>query len=208
MRGSKEEQGCNVQLTRDISLSQVAGSDGAAQCWQHTDLSAWGWFANGLIKSLVCHWLMDPTFCWPESYENSPLPVAVCPKINHPLRSKSAFYFSVLGFAFRAQTVTMPFSAAWKGLFTWGVFTGWRFFSFSSSWLISIHFYNQSGCKLIVKKDFVYPFTSGIVFYPPKKTLQTDTYFNYWHKNWSWYCTKTTQRENHLPSWLPVPLLI
>lgn len=88
------------------------------------------WFANDLIRSLVCHWLMDPTFCWPEPYENSPLPLLVCPKINHPLRSKCVLYFSVSGFAFQAQTVTMPFSAVWKGLFTWGVFTGWRYFYF------------------------------------------------------------------------------
>lgn len=111
----------------------AAGSDGAAQRWaspathraQCLESSA-----NDLIRSLVWHWLMDPTFWWPESYENSPLPLVVCPKINHPLRSKCVFYFSVSGFAFQAQTVTMPFSAVWKGLFTWSVSIGWRFFFF------------------------------------------------------------------------------
>lgn len=80
--------------------------------------SVLGWFVDYFIRSFVCHWLVDPTFCWPESYQNSPLPVVVCPKINHHLPSKCVFYFLVSGFAFQAQTVTMPFSAAWKGLFT------------------------------------------------------------------------------------------
>lgn len=129
----REQGGARLQRAADQRHFPAAGSDGAAQRWaspathraQCLECSA-----NDLIRSLVWHWLMDPTFCWPESYENSPLPLVVCPKINHPLRSKCVFYFSVSGFAFQAQTVTMPFSAVWKGLFTWSVSIGWRFFFF------------------------------------------------------------------------------
>ena len=61
---------------------------------------------------------------------------------------------------------------------------------------LSIHFHNQSSSKLIVKKCFFYPFISDIVFFPPQKPSPNfGVYFNHSHKNWSWYCTKMTQRE-------------
>lgn len=58
MRGSKEEQGSNVQLTRDISLSQLSGSDGAAQHGASPAMhrpQSLEWFANDLIRSLMWH---------------------------------------------------------------------------------------------------------------------------------------------------------
>lgn len=129
--GTRRSKVATCSWPETFPCRRLLGQMVQPQCWASSAAhraQCLEWSANDLIRSLVCHWLMDPTFCWPESYENSPLPVVVCPKINHPLHSKCVFYFSVSGFAF--QTQTMPFSAAWKGLFTWGVSIGWRFFFF------------------------------------------------------------------------------
>lgn len=65
-----------------------------------------------LFHQIPCVSLTDGShLVLPESYENSPLPLVVCPKINHPLCSKCVFYFSVPGIAFQSQALTTPFSA-------------------------------------------------------------------------------------------------